>query len=319
MLNLSHNHLTDLVVSSSLSKLQLLNISFNSFRRVPTLQACKDLVELYAGHNDLRQIGSLARVGSLAVLDLSCNSLISLEELACLSGLQHLVVLRVKENNLARDYQSSLEVILPRVRVVDPSDITKYSKFQAVKLLAFKEASVEATPRSRVNLSRAVLLKHPKVGRPREIRPSSAKNLVKPKPVRSRATSALSDTTVSRLPTEAKTSSTAAEAIVQQEETSRRQFLTDFEPSSEFVEELDRRLKTTHGQQTTFSTAALNKSVSVVTHQSIVQAQRKSYGNPIAALMIKPSPQTSSQRELKSRGGRLQLTLRKGRTYDSCK
>jgi hypothetical protein len=317
VLSLSHNHLTDLVVPSSLSKLQLLNISFNSIRRVPRLQTCKDLAELYAAHNDLREIKSLARVVNLAVLDLSCNSLMSLEELASLSVLQHLVVLRVKENDFTRDYQGSLQVILPRVQVVDPSDITKYSRFQAVKGLAFKEPSAEATPRGKVNLSRAALQKHLQEGRPRETRPSSAKNLVKPN--RSRAGSVMSDTTVSRLLPEAKTHSTAAEAVALREESSRKQFLTDFEPLSEFVEELDRRLKTSLGKQMTFSAAALNKSVSLVTHQSITQAQRKSYGNPIAALMIKPSSQATSQKELKLRGGRLQLSMRKGRTYDSCK
>jgi hypothetical protein len=340
LLSLSHNHLQDLDFKSSLGKLQLLNISFNSVRQLPSMLTCKGLVELYADHNELRQISCLSRLPNLMVVDLSWNSLDSIEELASLSVLQHLTVMKLNQNNLGQDYRAVIKTILPRLCEVDPADIAKLSRFQSVKQIAFNEIKGDVTPYTPENKSRTskpVLRKHNSEAKLKEIKIDNSKVRGSPNlrysPKISRPSSVLSEIAVSRsatraVTTEAQTPPTSSSAILAPEDRSIGRPCTEhLESAMQFVEELDRRLLSSQGKLETFST--LNKSVSHVTHQTIHQAQQKAFGNPVAALMIgPPAARTASSRVRKPPvrpvQSKVQVSLNREtrvmrRTYDSCR
>lgn len=304
LLNLSSNRLSDLEFSSPLNRLQLLRVSRNGLRKFPSGHMCKNLVELYADNNELTQTGGLSRLTQLAILDLSSNSMSSFEELAGLSILRHLTVIRVKENSLPRDYAANLKVLLPRVTVIDPVDITKHTRFQAAHHLAFKEVKAQVAPSrftrrvtkpfleknySETRLKPAVRETHRKPGR----------EIIKASPIHSRASSALSETASSSTVSKLRAADPRTPSTVKAEKTgnpSFRQLYLDDKPAMDFVDELDRRLRTSHGKLETFSAAALNKSVSLVTQKNIQQSHTITYGNPIAALMIGPPASTKASR-----------------------
>lgn len=302
LLNLSNNRLTELDLINTVAKLQLLNVSHNALTRIGNLN-CKMLSELYADHNDLSQIGSVCRLSQLTVLDLSSNALNCLEDFASLAILQHLAVISVRKNGLTRDYAANLKIVLPRVSVIDPTDITKHTRFHSAGSFAFWDGPVDHTPTMKVreSLDKPVVinkfLSEPKFKaiqidtrrKPTSVRPRHS-------PKQSRTSSALSETASSRTTKNAFASEDHTPTVsIRYMDTEEPRILNpphmnEYPPEMAFVNELDRRLRTSYSKPETFSAvaSAVNKSVSLVTQQAIQQATSKAYGNPIAALMIGP-------------------------------
>jgi hypothetical protein len=342
LLNLSHNHLTELDLSPSLGKLQLLNISFNSLKTIASLQVCRSLSELYASHNKLSQISSISRLSDLRVLDLSYNSLSRLEELAGLSVLKHLAVIRVQANSLVRDYTASLKTYLPSVCVVDSAHIYTYSHFQAALNLAFNGAA--SPPRSqpcsqndRPTLKRSlteVKLQRTWIEPKQDLRvkpdleltqssstkleASKAANckLMKAKiqPVslhqssKSLQSALILQPPNTSLPTTSQTAQTYHTAKSVQ---STRALGKTADRAFDFIRHQvadDSRSMLKHVDDsrlsTSLTTSTLNRSISFVTSKTIQESKGKLYGNPIAALMVGPpaSRNSSNTRSRRSLG-----------------
>lgn len=124
LLTLNRCGLTNLSFLSNLSSLKLLNANDNSLSSFAGIQKCTNLTELYANNNQLSTLQELKSLRSLRILSLSQNTISEIAEFQNLKKCSELAYLKVAGNSLcvSRDLNSSLQAILPKLKIIDLFD-----------------------------------------------------------------------------------------------------------------------------------------------------------------------------------------------------
>ena len=133
-LNLSFNSITDFQPLKPLLNLRFLNISNNLIENLPDISGIITLNELFISNNRLAAANFLFSIKNLCLLDLSNNNLESFEDLAMLSVSTRLHTLTLIGNPLYTKpgYKTSIPELFPRLIYLDPEDITIHSKYQQI-------------------------------------------------------------------------------------------------------------------------------------------------------------------------------------------
>lgn len=311
LLNLSHNLITDLRSTNSLVNLLYINLANNQLASVEGISGFKGLLEIYIDRNMIENIGALCRLINLKIIDASYNLIEKYEDIAPLALNTKMIALKLKGNKVTEtpNYNEFAATLLPKVRFLDPEDVVIYSLcplpdliFPETKSIRNhrKNHSLPTTPihiysinihespiphklpkkyfselADKIDLSQAsvsTILNSSKMSTPKtRTRQNSPIPVVKKKFSKSTTVSPQSTVKVSIkncIKTPNRTPARTPKRMV-------RSNLVSPARMSELEESC-----------LNFSTAS---KVSVITNETITNSQKIGYGNPVAAMMIKPA------------------------------
>lgn len=306
ILNLASNRISELKFDVDLPNLGLLNLTSNQISSISGINQFKNIKELYLANNCITSLNLFCHLAFLTLLDASHNEIETFEDIAGLVISKKIGILKLRGNTLSskQNYEKIVGSILPRIYSFDPLNIIElsfYKNFGSLPFLPIKNLLEEANEKNmssvRSEASLIVKRKQSSLGdySPVDKQKSSkiTNKLSKPMNSHSRGEMIMkrssSQIRIDRSPAFTNTTKTSIDLTDYEDFTKKN---SDFFAGQNIMEMAERRIKV-------FRQDSKGKAnISVVSNESIQNAGRKVYGNPVAAMMIGP-PAVRAQ---KSRG-----------------
>lgn len=295
-LNLASNRISEVKFEVDLPNLSLLNLTSNKIFSISSINSFKNLKELYLANNCLITINLFCHLSFLTLLDASHNEIDTFEDIAGLVISKKMGILKLRGNPLSSkpNYEKIVNSLLPRIYCLDPLNIVELSAYKNLGPLPFlpiKKLLDEAQDKNMNSIRSEVSLglkeKQSFLGdySPMEKQKSSkitntptfTMNLKDRCEVKMKRSSSQNRFEKSSVLTN--TTKTSID-FTDHEEFSKK--TSDFFLGQSIMDMAERRIKV-------FKQEIKGRgSISVISNESIQNAGKKVYGNPVAAMMIGP-------------------------------
>ncbi|CAG9335520.1 unnamed protein product [Blepharisma stoltei] len=319
LLNLSNNLLTEFSNSLPLVNLQYLNFNENQLSYIDGIAGFKALLEIYIKKNSIANIGSLCKISNLKIIDAEDNMIEKYEDVAPLALSTKLQTLNLKGNKIteAPNYKEFIPHLLPKLRYIDPPEIFSLSQCQLSDFLfptsyniGFHHKKHQSLPSTPIHICPINIHETPIPSKPPQKYFSELSETHKIDLSQISCSAILNSSKISTPKTCTRPGSpvsTDKKKISRSTNASPRpgkvglnkQFRTPGKSNKLLRSSLVSTARINEADESYLNFSNASK-VSVINSETITNSMKIGYGNPVAAMMIKPA--THARNRVKSMG-----------------